>query len=79
MLDRRAMFAHGMPMVTATNPEVVFQACHDDAAARHADRGAIPCPACGDRLHYRLRQGAATPSAAIYAHCHRPGCITILG
>lgn len=78
MLDRRAMFAHGMPMVTTTNPEDVCQACHQDAASRHTDRGEIPCPACGDRLHYRLRRNTPYPEAAIYAHCSRTGCITIL-
>lgn len=79
MLDRRAMFAHGMPMTQTTNPEEVCHACQQDAARHHTDRGDIPCPACGDRLHYRLRQGAADPKAAIYAHCDRNGCIAILG
>ncbi len=79
MLDRRAMFAHGLPMVPATSPEEVCHACHRDAAVRHRDQGDIPCPACGDRLHYRLRHGASDPEAAIYAHCSRGGCIAVLG
>ena len=79
MLDRRAMFAHGMSMVATTDAHEVCHACHQDAATRHADHGDIPCPACGERLHYRLRQSATDPNAAIYAHCNRTGCITILG
>lgn len=79
MLDRRAMFAQGLSAAIATDPQEVCHACQQDAAARHADQGDIPCPACGNRLHYRLRQRAADPNAAIYAHCDRTGCITILG
>jgi uncharacterized paraquat-inducible protein A len=79
MLDRRAMFAHAASVVQSTSPTEVRHACHQDAASRHADQGDIPCPACGDRLHYRLRRNAQDPDAAIYAHCNRQGCITILG
>ena len=79
MLDRRAMFAHGMPMMTSTNPKEVCHACHQDAAVNHRDHGDIPCPACGERLHYHFRRGARDPDAAIYAHCDRTGCIAILG
>lgn len=79
MLDRRAMFAHGMPMVTSTSPDEVCQACQQDASAHHRDQGDIPCPACGERLHYRFRRGVRDPDAAISAHCNRSGCIAILG
>lgn len=79
MLDRRAMFAHGMPMVRTTSPDQVCLACHRDAAAHKTNRGHIPCPACGDRLQYRLRTDAPDREAAISAHCQRSGCIAILG
>ncbi|MGI9436267.1 MAG: hypothetical protein ACR2Q4_15830 [Geminicoccaceae bacterium] len=79
MFDRRAMFAHGMPMVQTTSPDQVSEACHRDAQERHADAGDIPCPACGDRLHYRFRLNASAQTGAIYAHCVRTGCIAILG
>ena len=79
MLDRRAMFALAPSAALSTGPSEVRHACCQDAASRHADRGNIPCPACGDRLHYKLRRNAQDPDAAIYAHCNRPGCITILG
>jgi DNA-directed RNA polymerase subunit RPC12/RpoP len=79
MLDRRAMFAHGLAVMPSTSPSEVCHACHRDAASRHAEQGDIPCPACGDRLFYRLRRNAADPEAAIYAHCNRAGCIAILG
>lgn len=79
MLDRRAMFAHGMPMVSPTSPEEVSHACRHDAAAKRSYHGDIPCPACGDRLRYRIRHESPNVEAAIYAHCNRTGCIAILG
>jgi len=78
MLDRRAMFAHGMPMVTPASPEEVSHACHHDAATHRTHQGNIPCPACGDRLHYRLRHESPHAESAIFAHCTRTGCIAIL-
>ncbi len=78
MLDRRAMFAHGMSMVTPTSPEEVSHACRHDAAIQRKHQGDIVCPACGGRLHYRLRHESPYADSAIYARCNNTGCITIL-
>lgn len=72
------MFAHGMPMVRTTSPDQICEACKQDAELHRTSAGAIACPACGDRLQYRLRQDSIDPEGGIVAHCRRAGCIAIL-